>query len=72
MFTKFVGSISFEIHLCHMVIYRVIEKLHLNHLVDNDIVSYVISCVGNIVGAIIFSVIAERRIKRASAWIKKR
>lgn len=55
-----------------MVIYRVIEKLHLNHLVDNDIVSYVISCVGNIVGAIIFSVIAERRIKRASAWIKKR
>ena len=26
---KFLGGISFEIYLCHMVIYRVLEKFHL-------------------------------------------
>ena len=28
-FTKFIGNISLEIYLCHMVFYRLIEKLHL-------------------------------------------
>ena len=34
---KFLGGISFEIYLCHMVIYRVLEKLHLVHLFGNKI-----------------------------------
>lgn len=71
-FTRFISSISFEIYLCHMVIYRVIEKLHLTHLVDNDIVSYVITCVGTIVGAVIFSVIAQWGIKKMKDILEKK
>ncbi len=62
-FTRFISNISFEIYLCHMVIYRVIEKLHLTHIVDRDVVSYIIACVGTIVGAVFFSVIAQKCIK---------
>ena len=62
-FTRFISSISFEIYLCHMVIYRVIEKLHLTHIVDNDVISYVITCMGTILGAVIFSVVVQKCIK---------
>ena len=36
---KFLGGICFEIYLCHMVIYRVLEKLHLIHLFENALSS---------------------------------
>lgn len=50
-----------------MVIYRVIEKLHLTHIVDRDVVSYIIACVGTIVGAVFFSVIAQKCIKEVKS-----
>ena len=37
---KFLGGICFEIYLCHMVIYRVLEKLHLVHLFGNGLLAY--------------------------------
>ena len=37
--TKLIGDISFEIYLCHMVIYRVLEKLNLSHLLNNNLLS---------------------------------
>ena len=70
-FTRFISSISFEIYLCHMVIYRVIEKLHLTHIVDNDVISYVITCVGTVLGAVIFSVIAQWGIKKVKGKLLK-
>lgn len=71
-FTRFISSISFEIYLCHMVSYRVIEKLHLTHIVDNDVISYVITCVGTIVGAVIFSVAVQWGIKKVKGKILKK
>lgn len=40
---KFLGSISFEIYLCHMVIYRVLEKLHLVHLFEKLVCWHIFS-----------------------------
>ena len=37
---KFLGGICFEIYLCHMVIYRVLEKLHLVHLFENGLLAH--------------------------------
>ncbi len=54
-FTKYVSGISMEIYLCHMVIFRVIERIHLEKVVGNAEVLYILTCVLTIVGAVIFS-----------------
>ena len=58
--TKFLSSISLEIYLSHMVIYRVIEKTGLNHLFASDILSYIVTSIGTIAGTIVFSVVAKK------------
>ena len=42
---KFLGGICFEIYLCHMVIYRMLEKLHLVHLFKNDLLAYIFTAI---------------------------
>ena len=39
-FTGFISSISLEIYLCHMVMFRIVEKLQLLKLIDNNLCSY--------------------------------
>lgn len=56
---KKLSSISFEIYLCHMVIYRVFEKLHLIHIFENDLLSYIFTSIGVICGSVIFSICAK-------------
>ena len=63
-FTKFISGISFEIYLCHMLIFRVLEKLGMIHLVKNDVVSYIITSVGTIAGAIVFSYVVKKILKK--------
>ena len=42
-FTKFISEISMEMYLAHMVVFRVVEKLHIEKVCDNDILRYVIT-----------------------------
>ena len=39
---RFVSNISMEIYLCHMMMFRVVEKLHLEKHIENADVSFVI------------------------------
>lgn len=41
----FFTTYSFEIYLCHMVSYRVCEKMNLLQIVDNTILSYAFVCI---------------------------
>lgn len=52
-----------EIYLSHMVIFRVIEKVHLNTMIKNDVVQYVVTVLLVTIGTIIFSYICKRVIK---------
>ena len=56
---KFIGGICFEIYLCHMVIYRVLEKMHLVHLFENGILAYIFTAIVVICGSVVFSVCAK-------------
>ena len=69
---KFLGGISFEIYLCHMVIYRVLEKLHLIHLFGNGVVAYIFTAIAVICGAIIFSVCAKWFLNRVEIFLKEK
>ena len=42
-FTKFISEISMEMYLAHMVVFRVVEKLHIEKVCDNAILRYVIT-----------------------------
>ena len=71
-FTKAIGDISFEIYLCHMIVYRVIEKLHLLHITKNDYVNYFIVFIAVFIGAILVSIIGKRVILIAEKIVMKK
>ena len=69
---KFLGGISFEIYLCHMVIYRVLEKLHLVHLFGNGLLAYIFTVVAVICGSVVFSVCAKWFLNKIETFLKER
>ncbi len=69
---KFLGGISFEIYLCHMVIYCVLEKLHLVHLFGNGLLAYIFTTVAVICGSVVFSVCAKWFLNKIETLIVNR
>lgn len=69
---KFLGGISFEIYLCHMVIHRVLEKLHLVHLFGNGLLAYIFTAVAVICGSVVFSVCAKWFLNKIETFLKER
>lgn len=69
---KFLGSINFEIYLCHMVIYRVLEKSHLIHLFGNGLLAYIFTAVVVICGSVVFSVCAKWFLNKIETLIVNR
>ncbi|WP_270613279.1 acyltransferase family protein [Coprococcus sp. AM97-35] len=69
---KFLGGISFEIYLCHMVIYRVLEKMHLVHLFGNGLLAYIFTAVAVICGSVVFSVCAKWFLNKIETFLKER
>jgi len=59
-FTKLLSSISMEVYLGHMVIFRIIEKLGMTRLFDLDILSYIATSIGTIAGTIVFSLVVKK------------
>ena len=59
-FTKFISSISMEIYLSHMVIFRVIERLGLNTIIGNGWGQYIVTVVIVLVITTIFSVVMKK------------
>ena len=69
---KFLGGISFEIYLCHMVIYRVLEKLHLVHLLGNGLLAYIFTAIAVVCGSVVFSVCAKWFLNKVETFLKER
>ena len=69
---KFLGGICFEIYLCHMVIYRVLEKLHLVHLFGNGLLAYIFTAAAVICGSVVFSVCAKWFLNKIETFLKER
>jgi peptidoglycan/LPS O-acetylase OafA/YrhL len=60
--TKFISGISMEIYLCHMVIFRLIEKIGLTHLFASGVMSYIVTAAGTIIGAILFAFLSKKAL----------
>ena len=48
----FVSSISMEMYLCHMFVYRALEKTDVMYMFDNQIINYMFDSIVTIIGAI--------------------
>ncbi len=69
-FTKHVGEVSFEIYLCHMLIFRVFEKIHLLKVTGNDYWDYGIALCMTAVGSIMFAILWKTISNKFLAYIK--
>ena len=69
---KFLGGISFEIYLCHMVIYRVLEKVNFVQLFGNGLLAYIFTAVAVICGSVVFSICAKWFINKIETILKEK
>jgi len=53
--TKYIGDISLEIYLCHMVMFRGISLLHLETFIADKYLLYAVTCVLVLTAAVVFS-----------------
>ncbi len=66
--TKYISEISMEIYLCHVAIFRVIQKFGFDRLHDNEFVSFIIAFMLTLGLSVIFA----RCYKIAEGQIRKR
>lgn len=52
---RYLSSISMEIYLAHMIIYRVVEKIHLENYIAQSDILYIVTSLLTIIGVIIFA-----------------
>lgn len=69
--TAFISRISLEIYLCHMVIFRGIEKLGLNTRFGTGAVQYVVTTI-LVIGLSIIFVLVVRKIGEKAKWVVTR
>lgn len=69
---KFLGGICFEVYLCHMLVYRLLEKLHLVHLFGNGLLAYIFTAVAVVCGSVVFSVCAKWFLNKIESILKEK
>ncbi len=52
---KFLGDISMEIYLTHMMMFRALEKIHLENMIDNPDFLFIVTYILGISMTIVFA-----------------
>lgn len=60
-----------EIYLSHMVIYRILEKIHLLYIFENHIAAYFATVMLVLTGTILFSICAKGGLAKAMLFMNK-
>ena len=66
----YIGKISMEIYLCHMLFFRVVGIAHLERHIQNSNLLYIITLLGTLIGAIIFSHVCKFYVIGRINWLK--
>lgn len=62
--TRFFSSISMEIYLSHMMVFRMVERFGLNRMFGNGWLQYIATVVVVITGASVFAVVMQKAVGR--------
>jgi len=68
---KFISGISLEIYLCHMIVFRILEKAGVTKIFANETVSYLFTIVLVFFGAILFSLGVNKLLGAIGKFMKK-
>ena len=60
----FLSNISMEIYLCHMVMFRLVEKIHLERIIKDENVLFATVCILGIGLAVAFSYLMKSAIEK--------
>ena len=60
--TKYLSGISMEIYLSHMLVYRVVEKIHLENFISYNNALYIVTSLLTIIGVICFAHVMKYHI----------
>lgn len=69
---SFLSIISMEIYLCHMLFFRIIEKLHLEHLISDADFNYWFTCICVLAGSVCFAIAWKRYEKKITTFVFSR
>ena len=59
--TSLLSSVSLEIYLCHMLVFRLFEKFDFVHLIKgNELLSYIVCSIGVFIGALVMAVLYQK------------
>lgn len=67
--TRFFSSISMEIYLSHMDIFRVVDKLGLIQIIGNGLHQYIVTVIIVLGGIILFVIVIQKIITAVSGKI---
>lgn len=70
--TKRLSALSMEVYLSHMVIVSLLKKLKLTHLTPYDGLSYALTAVMVLAGAVVFSLILKKILQLLSCFLFKK
>ena len=68
---KHFGSISMEVYLSHMFVYRMLEKIKLTHITKNMILNYMLVSAATIVGAVAMAFVLKKLIEIVQQKVAK-
>ncbi len=69
---RFLSSISLEIYLCHMAVFRVLEKLGLVHALQRPALDYALTSLATLLGAVTAAYALRRLIRGLESLTRKR
>ncbi len=69
---KKLSSISFEVYLSHMMIYRVLERVKITHIFGVNVFSYGVTAILTLAGAIVFSCVVKVVLEKFIICMKER
>lgn len=69
--TKKLSEVSMEVYLCHMLVFRVLEKLKLTHLFPSELLSYVFAAVATLAGAILVALVVKMILSLSEKLFQK-
>lgn len=69
--TRYISGISMEIYLCHLPVFRVLEKLKVTTLFGNGAVSYVVTCALTILGAVCVATLYQKTVSFLAGKFKR-
>ena len=69
---KFISSISMEVYLSHMLIFRILEKIHFLHIFESNFLSYFVVATITLCGAIVFSITIRKIFNKFSDLYKNK